>query len=137
MTSKIMKFGHSKSKEDMWFFFIVVISIKDHVFWKIHYLITFVPNMTSNFWGSVWTLVKVKLKNYFYFTDFFAKIYSLLTHVRKTPPLRSHYRSYSQKCKRGGKDAVLITQVFFRLSVSIYSLIGSCKYYKEIQIDSI
>ena len=44
-----------------------------------------------NFWWSVWTSVKVKSKNYFYFTDFFAKIYSLLTHVRKTSPLRSHY----------------------------------------------
>ena len=47
--------------------------------------------MTSNFWRSVWTSVKVKSKKYFYFTDFFAKIYPLLTHVRKTPPLRSHY----------------------------------------------
>ena len=47
--------------------------------------------MTSNFWRSVWTSVKVKSKNHFYFTDFFAKIYSLLTHVRSTPPLRSHY----------------------------------------------
>ena len=48
--------------------------------------------MTSNFWRSVWTSVKIKSKNYSYFTDFFAKIYSLLTHVHKTPPLRSHYR---------------------------------------------
>ena len=35
--------------------------------------------------------MKLKSKNYFYFTDFFAKIYSVLTQVRKTPPLRSHY----------------------------------------------
>ena len=41
----------------------------------------------------------------------------------------NYYRSYSQKCKRGGKDAVLITQVFFRLSVSIYSLVGGCFFY--------
>jgi hypothetical protein len=34
--------------------------------------------------------VKVKSKNYFSFTDFFAKIEPLLTHVRKTPPLRSY-----------------------------------------------
>ena len=47
--------------------------------------------MTSNFWRSVWTFVKVKSKKYFYFTDFFAKIYFLLTQLRKTPPLRSHY----------------------------------------------
>ena len=47
--------------------------------------------MTSNFWQSVWTSVKIKSKNHFYFTDFFAKIYSLLTHVCSTPPLRSHY----------------------------------------------
>ena len=35
--------------------------------------------------------MKVKSKNYFSFTDFFAKIKPLLTHVCKTPPLRSHY----------------------------------------------
>ena len=35
--------------------------------------------------------MKVKSKQYFYFTDFFSKIYSRLTHVRKTRPLRSHY----------------------------------------------
>ena len=52
--------------------------------------------MTSNFWRSVWTSVKVKSKNHFYFTDFFAKIYSLLTHVRSTPPLRSHYCIFCQ-----------------------------------------
>ena len=28
-----------------------------------------------------------RIKKYFSFTDFFAKIYALLTHVRKTPPL--------------------------------------------------
>ena len=44
----------------------------------------------------MWTSVKVKSKKYFYFTDFFAKIYSLLTHVRKTPPLRSHYYTITQ-----------------------------------------
>ena len=46
------------------------------------------------FWQPMWTSVKVKSKNYFHFTDFFANIYSLLTHVRKTPPLRSHYHFY-------------------------------------------
>jgi hypothetical protein len=35
--------------------------------------------------------VKDKSIFFFHFTDFFAKIYSLLTHVRKTPLLRSHY----------------------------------------------
>ena len=44
----------------------------------------------GTFWRPLWTSVKVKSKNYFYFTDFFAKIKPLLTHVRKTPPLRSH-----------------------------------------------
>ena len=34
--------------------------------------------------------LKVKSKNYFSFTDFFVEIKPLLTHVRKTPPLRSH-----------------------------------------------
>ena len=32
-----------------------------------------------------------ELKNYFSFYEFFAKIQPLFTHVRKTPPLRSHY----------------------------------------------
>ena len=45
----------------------------------------------GTFWRPMWTSVKVKSKNYFYFTDFFAKIKPLLTHVCKTPPLRSHY----------------------------------------------
>ena len=44
----------------------------------------------GTFWRPMWTSVKVKSKNYFYFTDFFAKIKPLLTHVYKTPPLRSH-----------------------------------------------
>ena len=45
----------------------------------------------GTFWRPMWTSVKVKSKKYFSFTDFFAKIKPLLTHVRKTPPLRSHY----------------------------------------------
>ena len=45
----------------------------------------------GTFWRPLWTSVKVKSKNYFHFTDFFAKIKPLLTHVWKTPPLRSHY----------------------------------------------
>ena len=35
--------------------------------------------------------MKVKTKNIFSCIDFFAKIKPQLTHVRKTPPLRSHY----------------------------------------------
>ena len=35
----------------------------------------------------MWTSVKVKSKNYFSITVFFAKIKPLLTRVRKTPPL--------------------------------------------------
>ena len=45
----------------------------------------------GTFWRPLWTSVKVKSKKYFYFTDFFAKIKPLLTHVRKSPPLRSRY----------------------------------------------
>ena len=33
-----------------------------------------------------------KSRKYFSFTDIFAKMKSLLTHVGKTPPLRSHYK---------------------------------------------
>ena len=36
-----------------------------------------------------------QIKKMFSFYWFFAKIYSLLTHVRKTPPLRSHYSTTS------------------------------------------
>ena len=49
----------------------------------------------GTFWRPMWTSVKVKSKNYFSFTDFFAKIKPLLTHVLKTPPLRSHYYTYT------------------------------------------
>ena len=42
------------------------------------------------FLWPLWTSVKVKSKNYSYFTDFCAKIKPLLTHVCKYTPLRSH-----------------------------------------------
>ena len=48
------------------------------------------PKMVPNFWQSVWTSVKVKSKKYFSFSDLFAKIKLLFTHLRKTPLLRSH-----------------------------------------------
>ena len=44
----------------------------------------------GTFWWPLWTSVKVKSKDYFSFIDYFAKIKPLLTHVLKTPPLRSH-----------------------------------------------
>ena len=47
----------------------------------------------GTFWQSKGTSVKVKSKKYFSFTDFFAKIKPLLTHVCKTPPLRSNYQT--------------------------------------------
>ena len=59
-------------------------------FENFYFWTTLFSKMVSNFWQSLWTSVKVKSKNIF-FSDFFAKIYTLLTHVRKTPPLRSHY----------------------------------------------
>ena len=65
--------------------FLLLSSFENFNFWT-----TLFSKMVPNFWRSVWTSVKVKSKNYFYFTDFFAKIYSLLTHVRESPPLRSH-----------------------------------------------
>ena len=46
------------------------------------------------FWRPMRTFVKVKSKTYFCFTDFFTKMKPLLTHVNKTPPLRSHYGGY-------------------------------------------
>ena len=45
----------------------------------------------GTFWRSMWTSVKVKSKKYFSFNDFFARMKLLLTHVCKTPPLRSQY----------------------------------------------
>ena len=86
-----------KSFESFWIFFSLKnISLKEgflllSFFENFNFWTTLFSKMVPNFWRSVWTSVKVKSKNYFYFTDFFAKIYSLLTHVRKTPPLRSHY----------------------------------------------
>ena len=50
----------------------------------------------GTFWRPLWTSVKVKSKNYFSFTNFLTKIKPLLTHSRKTPPLRSHYYASSQ-----------------------------------------
>ena len=38
--------------------------------------------------------------NDFSFTDFFGKIKPLLTHVRKTPPLRSQYSGFLQASGR-------------------------------------
>ena len=66
--------------------FVLLSYIKNFNFWT-----TLFFKMVPNFWRSVWTSVKVKSKDYFYSTDFFTKIYSLLTDVCKTPPLRSHY----------------------------------------------
>ena len=48
-------------------------------------------SVLGTFWRPLWTSVKVKSKNYFSFIDLLAKIKPLLTHVRKIPPLRSHY----------------------------------------------
>jgi hypothetical protein len=72
--------------------FLLLSFFENYNFWT-----TLFSKMVPNFWQSVWTFVKVKSKNNFYLTDFFAKIYSLLTQVRKTPPLRSHYSSYSRE----------------------------------------
>ena len=50
------------------------------IFWKLQYLNHFV------FWNGAQCehLCESQIKKYFHFTDFFAKIYSLLTHIRKT-----------------------------------------------------
>jgi len=86
-----------KSFESCWFFFLLKnISLEEgflllSFFENFNFWTTLFSKMVPNFWRSVWTSVKVKSKNHFHFTDFFAKIYSLLTHIRKTPSLRSHY----------------------------------------------
>ena len=95
LTFKV-NFLSQKSFESFWFFSLKNISLEEgflllSFFENFNFWTTLFSKMVPNFWRSVWTSVKVKSKNYFYFTDFFAKIYSLLTHVRKTPPLRSHY----------------------------------------------
>ena len=51
-------------------------------------------SVLSTFWRPMWTSVKIKSKKYFPSNDFFAKMKPLLTHVRKTIPLRSHYYPY-------------------------------------------
>ena len=67
-------------------FFLLLSFFKNFNFWT-----TLFYKMVPNFWRSLCKSVKVKSKKYLYFTDSFAKIYSLLTHAHKTPPLRSHY----------------------------------------------
>ena len=71
-----------------------------YIFWWLQNWTTFVCKMTSNFWRSVWTSVSNQ-KNIFILPIFFAKICSLLTHVRKTPSLRSHYH-----VQRGYREVV-------------------------------
>ena len=58
---------------------------------------TLFSKMLSNFGRSLWTSVEVKSKNYFHFTDFCAKIYSLLTHVRKFFHHWGHTKVHLQK----------------------------------------
>ena len=75
----------------------------------------------GTFWQPMWTSVKVKSKNCFSFTDLFAKIKPLLTHVRKTQPLRSHYcRGYCKGycraycwayCRRSGDQGIRIQDI--------------------------
>ena len=75
-----------KSFESFWnFFSLKNISLEEGFlllpfFENFNFCTTLFSKMVPNFWRSVWTSVKVKSKNYFHFTDFFAKIYSLLTH---------------------------------------------------------
>jgi len=96
LTFKVI-FLCQKSFESFWFFFSLKnISLEEgflllSFFENFNFWTTLFSKMVPNFWRSVWTSVKVKSKNHFHFTDFFAKIYSLLTHIRKTPSLRSHY----------------------------------------------
>ena len=96
LTFKV-NFHSQKLYESFWCFFslknislgagfLLLTFFKNFYFWT-----TLFSNMGPNFWRSVWKSVKVKSKNYFHFNDFFAKIYSMLTHICKTPLLRSHY----------------------------------------------
>jgi len=78
------------------FFFHWRISIYKQVilllsfFENFNFWTTLFSKMVPNFWRSMWASVKFKSKNISFYW-FLAKIYSLLTHVRKTPPLRSHW----------------------------------------------
>jgi len=66
--------------------FLLLSFFENFNFWT-----TLFSKMVPNFWRSVWASVKVKWKDHFHFADFFARIYSLLTHIRKTSSQRSHY----------------------------------------------
>ena len=86
-------FSMSKSFESFWIFyfsleegFMLLSFFENFNFWTTLFS-KMVPNFRRSMWRLhiMWTTVKVKSKNCFYFTDFFPKIYSLLTHVRKTP----------------------------------------------------
>ena len=74
--------------------------------------------------------MKVKSKKYFYFTVFFAKIYSLLTHVRKTPPLRSHKKLVITNVNMPSKtvDPIVIVVICTTITITVV---------KEIQLAKI
>ena len=94
LTFKV-NFYSQKLYESFWFFF----SLKNISLGAGFLLLTFFKNLKIFEpicflkWGPIfdgpckhlW-----KSNQNFYFTNFFAKIYSLLTHAHKTPPLRSH-----------------------------------------------
>ena len=68
-----------KSFESFWFFFSLKnISLEEgfllwSFFENFNFWTTLFSKMMPNFWRSVWTPVKVKSKNYFYFTIFLLK----------------------------------------------------------------
>ena len=51
------------------------------------------------------TICESQIKKYFYFTDFLTKMKPLLTHVHKTPPLRSHYGDNYDQIKISGQHS--------------------------------
>ena len=93
----------SKSFESFWFFVFVFVFLSKNFslkkdFCYCHFLKTsiFEPLCFRNGAQFLWSEVcEGQIKNYFYFTDCFVKIYSLLTRVRKTPPLRSQYSGFT------------------------------------------
>ena len=66
---------------------LILTSIKVQIFWECHKNRKSLQNVLTLL--TVWKAMKVKPKIYFSTTDFGAKIYSKLTLVFKTPPLRS------------------------------------------------
>ena len=75
--------------------------------------------------------MKIKSKNYFAYTDFFTKIKPLLTHVRKTPPLRwKYYFKHTLASICTYKVGPMLSQIF--MIPQFFHRTGRCPYSSQL-----